>query len=266
MYHTFTQKLLQMKKTKRFEIYRVLILMIVIFSIFFTSFFGLFSVTVYSQVLKVGFLLGEPYSFWKGVIFTGIDYDIISKVANLMGYQLDVYILPFSALDPNILKKIGIDIVAGGIHMTEERSKIFKFSIPYAQSGLAVVLAKGIKWDGNVEKVLFGVKSGATGERIVKGWIESGKKVKYKSFISNTEIVAQLILKKIDAAIFDYINGLYLSKLHGFTIHKELIYKVSLGYVIVNEELESKFNKILESLLNSYVKQTIIKYVGSGNY
>lgn len=266
MHHTFTQELLEIKKTTRFENCRVLILMIITFSIFLASFIGLFSITSFSQVLKVGFLLGEPYSFWKGSIFTGIDYDIISKIANLMGYQLDTYILPFSALDKDILQKIGIDIVAGGIHMTEERKRIFKFSIPYAQSGLAIVLAKDVKWDGNVEKVLFGVKSGATGEKLVKEWINKGKKVRYKSFVSNTEIVAQLITKKIDAAFFDYINALYLSKLHGFTVHKELIYQVNLGYVIVNNELEGKFNKILGSILDSYVKPTIIKYVGSENY
>ncbi|MFN6991686.1 MAG: amino acid ABC transporter substrate-binding protein, partial [Fervidobacterium sp.] len=126
--------------------------------------------------------------------------------------------------------------------------------------------AKGVKWDGNVEKVLFGVKSGATGEKIVKEWINSGKKVRYKSFVSNTEIVAQLIMKRIEAAFFDFIDALYLSKLHGFTVYKELIYQVNLGYVIINGELEDKFNKILGSLLDSYVKQTIIKYVGSENY
>ncbi|MFN6991790.1 MAG: substrate-binding periplasmic protein, partial [Fervidobacterium sp.] len=137
MHNTLAKELLGMKKTTRFENWRVLILMIMIFSIFLASFFGLFSVTLFSQVLKVGFLSGEPYSFWKGSIFTGIDYEIISKVSNLMGYQLDVYILPFAALDKEILEKIGIDIVAGGIHMTEERKKNFKFSLPYAQSGLA---------------------------------------------------------------------------------------------------------------------------------
>lgn len=224
------------------------------------------SATSFSQVLKVGFFLGTPYSFWKVQTFSGIDYDIINKIASLIGYRLDVYILPFSALDLDMLKKLGLDIAAGGIHMTEQRRKTFKFSIPYAQSGLAIVLAKGLKWDGNVEKIRFGVKAGATGERIVKEWASSGKKVQYQVYVSNEEIIANLILKKIDGAFFDYLDAIYLSKLYNFTVHKELIYKINLGYIIINENLENKFNQALKSLMSSYIRQVIVKYIGSENY
>jgi len=61
-------------------------------------------------------------------------------------------------------------------------------------------------------KITFGVKKGATGEKIVQDWVKSGKKIKYSTFVSNEEIVTNLLIKKIDGAFFDYINALYLSK------------------------------------------------------
>ncbi|MCX7653256.1 MAG: transporter substrate-binding domain-containing protein [Fervidobacterium sp.] len=229
----------------------ILIIVVVLMSQFF------------SQFLKVGFLLGLPYAFWKAQSFGGIDYDILKKVAQVMGYQLEVYVLPFSALAPDILNKLGLDIVAGGIHMTDERQKLYTFSVPYAESGLAIVLKKGLQWNGNVEKIVFGVKQGATGERIVKDWINSGKNVKYTSFVSNEEIIANLMTKKIDAAFFDYINALYLSRNYGFTVYKELVYKINVGYIILNKDLSTKINETIRNLKNNYINQVIVSYVGN---
>lgn len=217
----------------------------------------------FSQFLKVGFLLGTPYAFWKAQTFGGIDYDILKKIAQLMDYQLEVYILPFSALEPTILDKIGLDIVAGGIHMTEERQKLYTFSIPYVESGLAIVLRKGVQWNGDVEKITFGVKRGATGEKIVKEWINAGKKVKYKYFVSNEEIIANMITKKIDAGFFDYINALYVARTYDFTVYKELIYKINVGYIILNKEIEKKFNEILKSLKSDYINRVLTSYIGA---
>lgn len=217
----------------------------------------------FSQFLKVGFLLGSPYAFWKVQTFGGIDYDILKRVAQLMDYQLEVYVLPFSALDPTVLDKIGLDIIAGGIHMTEERQKLYTFSIPYVESGLAIVLRKGIQWNGDVEKITFGVKHGATGEKIVKEWVNTGKKVKSVSFVSNEEIIANMITRKIDAAFFDYINALYIARTYDFTVFKELIYKINVGYIILDKNIEKKFNEILKSLKSTYINQVLISYIGT---
>ncbi|ABS60177.1 substrate-binding periplasmic protein [Fervidobacterium nodosum] len=233
---------------------RKLIVIIVILLTFLSTF---------SQFLKVGFLLGSPYAFWKGEKFGGIDYDILKKVVSDMDYQLEIYILPFTALKPEILNVLNLDIVAGGIHMTEERKKTFSFSIPYIQSGLAIVLRNGLQWNGDVEKITFAVKESATGQKVIQDWLKEGKKVKYKTFVSNEEILANLLTKKIDAAFFDYVNALYLSRIYGFSIYKDLIYKIDIGYVILNKSIEKEFDEKLKKILDTYVKQVITSYVGT---
>ncbi|MEN6515387.1 MAG: transporter substrate-binding domain-containing protein [Fervidobacterium sp.] len=215
-------------------------------------------------MLKVGFLLGSPYAFWQISSLTGIDYEILNKVAFKMGYQLEMYVLPFTSLDPVILNKLDLDIIAGGIHMTQERQKMYNFSIPYAQSGLAIVLRKGLSWNGDVEKVEFVVKQGATGQKMVEQWINEGKKVKYSVFVSNEEIITDLILKRHDAALFDYLNALYISRNYGLSVYKDLIYKVDLGYIILNKQIEQKINETIRDLKNE-IPVIISKYVGKVN-
>jgi len=224
----------------------------------------LISIYTFGQFLKIGLLLGEPYAYWLSTKLSGIEYDIWRAIGTELNMQVEFYVLPFSVLDAAVLPKLGLDVIAGGIHMTDERKKVFKFTQPYINSGLAIVLRKDIKWDGDIEKITFGVKKGSTGERIVRDWVKSGKKIKYSTFVSNEEIVINLLIKKIDGAFFDYINALYLSKKYGFQVHKDLIYSTNIGAVLLNSSLEKKLNDAISKLIsNGTIKRILTSYVGS---
>ncbi|ODN31028.1 ABC transporter substrate-binding protein [Fervidobacterium thailandense] len=213
-------------------------------------------------VIKVGFLLGSPYAFWSASSLTGIDVEICRLLSKEMKCQFEYYVLPFSALDTNVLNILGLDLVAGGIHITEKRKKLFTFSVPYLRSGLAIVLRKGLNWDGNVERITFAVKNGATGETLVREWVKSGKKVKYEVLVSNQEILAKLVLGQVDAGFFDYINALYLNKNYGLQVWPRLIYEVEIGMVILNSRLASRINDTM--LKNKQqIKNIVMQYVGS---
>ncbi|MGQ9855427.1 MAG: substrate-binding periplasmic protein [Fervidobacterium sp.] len=236
---------------------RILLLLLFVAIILPTSF-------ILSQYLKVGFLLGSPYAFWSGNTFKGIEYDIWKAVSQEIGYQLEVYVLPFSVIAPEILTKLSMDVVVGGIHMTEERKKLYDFGTPYMDSGLAIVTRSDIKWDGKPESITFGVKKGATGETIVQQWNQSGKKVKYVSYVSNEEIITNLLIKKIDGAFFDYINALYLAKMYGLTVQEQLIYTTKIGYISLNKELKSQIDKAIQKLLKeNKIRQVLVSYVGN---
>ncbi len=228
------------------------------------KFLFLFLITLaifsFSQTkVKVGLFLGEPYAFWTGNRLTGIDYEVINEIGNALKVSLDIYVLPFSALDKDSLEKLGLDIVLGGIHKTVEREKLFTFSKSYLKSGLAIVLKKGFQWNGDVEKVQFGVKKGATGEKLVQQWISEGKKVRYTSFVSNSEIELSLILKKVDAGFFDYYNALYLKRLYDFEVYEKLIYEIDIAMVVVNTSLIKRLNEAIDSLLKANRIESIIK-------
>ncbi|WP_448374416.1 ABC transporter substrate-binding protein [Fervidobacterium sp.] len=223
----------------------------------------LFNTLALSQFLKVGLLLGTPYAFWQGEKLVGIDYELFKLVAKEMGMQVEFYLLPFSVLDPVTLPKLGLDIIACGIHMTEERKKQFNFSDSYLKSGLAIILRKDLTWDGNVEKITFGVKKGATAEKIIQDWIKSGKKISYMTIVSNEEIITNLLIKKIDAAFFDYINALYLSRMYGLVVHKELVYSVDIGAVISNTTLKDSINSAIKKLIKTdEIRRIVTSYVG----
>lgn len=214
------------------------------------------------MIVKVGLLLGSPYVFWRASSLTGIDMDICRLLSRELKYHFEYYVLPFSALDPLVLKSLSLDLVAGGIHITEERKKVFTFSAPYLQSGLAIVLRKGIKWDGNVERVTFAVKKGATGEMIIHEWLKSGKKVRYEVLVSNQEILARLLLGQVDAAFFDYINALYLSKSYNLQVWPKLFYETQIGFVVLKTELLNRINDLI-SKKSSEIKNIVMRYVGS---
>uniref|UniRef100_A0A7V4KD53 Amino acid ABC transporter substrate-binding protein n=1 Tax=Fervidobacterium pennivorans TaxID=93466 RepID=A0A7V4KD53_FERPE len=218
----------------------------------------------FGQFLKVGLLLGEPYAYWTSNKLSGIEYEIWRVIGVELNMHVEFYVLPFSALDTTVLSKLGLDVIAGGIHITDERKKVFKFTQPYINSGLAMVLRKDIKWDGDIEKITFGVKKGATGERIVQDWVKSGKKIKYSTFVSNEEIVTNLLVKTIDGAFFDYINALYLAKKYGFQVHKDLIYSINIGAVLLNSSLEKKLNDAISKLTsNGTIKRILTSYIGA---
>lgn len=212
-------------------------------------------------VIKVGFLLGSPYAFWSASSLTGIDVEICRLLSKEMKCQFEYYVLPFRALDTNVLNILGLDLVAGGIHITEERKKLFTFSVPYLRSGLAIVLRKGLNWDGNVERITFAVKNGATGETLVREWVKSGKKVKYEVLVSNQEILAKLVLGQVDAGFFDYIAALYLSKNYGVQVWPKLVYETQVGFVVLNPALLGRINELITKSAPE-VKRIAIKYVG----
>jgi len=235
---------------------KLAVVVIIVLSVLFNT-FG------FTQFLKVGLLLGTPYAFWQGEKLVGIDYEFFKLVAKEMGMQVEFYLLPFSVLDPVTLPKLGLDIIAGGIHMTEDRKKQFNFSDSYLKSGLAIVLRKSLTWDGNTEKITFGVKKGATAEKIIQDWIKSGKKISYITIVSNEEIITNLLIKKIDAAFFDYINALYLSRMYGLVVHKELVYSVDIGAVISNATLKDSINSAIKKLIKiDEIRRIVTSYVG----
>jgi len=71
-------------------------------------------------------------------------------------------------------------------------------------------------------------------------------------------------LKRHDAALFDYLNALYISRNYGLSVYKDLIYKVDLGYIILNKQIEQKINETIRDLKNE-IPVIISKYVGKVN-
>jgi ABC-type amino acid transport substrate-binding protein len=79
-----------------------------------------------------------PMSYQDGDTITGYSNDILQRVAELEGFEIDYVPLKFDALIPSI-QAGQIDIAVAAIFITEERQKIVAFSDPYYQQGAILV-------------------------------------------------------------------------------------------------------------------------------
>ena len=72
----------------------------------------------------------------------GYEVDLITAMAKVMGRELKLEQMGFDAIIPAIISGT-IDAGASGFSITPERGKRVNFTIPFYQSGLTILIAKG---------------------------------------------------------------------------------------------------------------------------
>lgn len=221
------------------------------FLIFSILFFG---ITIFG-VLKVGVALTEPYAYFEetdnGYLLKGIDINIIKMLSKDLNEKVDILVYSFPDLIENGLKNI--DIIIGGIHITEERKKRIKFSIPYLTTGLVILKLK----ENEKEKLTtYAVKKDSTGYKTVIQWKNKGKNVSYMVFDTNEECLESLLNRKVDGAFFDLVNALYLMKKYPVEIYGEPLTKNDVGIGVRDNNLLKKINL----LLLKYREENLINY------
>ncbi|WGS65962.1 substrate-binding periplasmic protein [Marinitoga aeolica] len=204
--------------------------------------------------LKVGIALTTPYAYFeetqKGYLLKGIDINLVKMISKDLNEDIEIYIMDFSELLNRGIKKY--DMIIGGIHITEERKKYIKFSIPYLTTGLVVLKLKG----NNNELKTYGVKNGATGNKKVLEWIKSGKKINYIVYDTNDECLNAVLNGKVDGAFFDLVNAIYLMKKYPVEIYGEPLTKNDVGIGVKDENLLKKINL----LILKYREENLIDY------
>lgn len=149
--------------------------------------------------------MGEP---------TGISVEMAKALGQYLGREVKIENTAWTGLIPS-LQTGKADLVISSMSITEEREKVVDFSVPYAQSGLALLLYKDSSvnsWDDiNREGVVVVVKSGTTGAILAR-------KVLDKAEVRFLEEPAACILEvsqgKADAYIYDAITVFESHKKH----------------------------------------------------
>ncbi|MGN1280899.1 MAG: transporter substrate-binding domain-containing protein [Succinivibrio sp.] len=72
---------------------------------------------------------------------TGFDIDLIKVLAEDMGYEVKINVMPFDGLIPSLMTG-GIDLIISGFSILEERAKKVDFSQPYYLCGMSYVIDK----------------------------------------------------------------------------------------------------------------------------
>ncbi|WP_072681182.1 transporter substrate-binding domain-containing protein [Arcobacter sp. LA11] len=163
------------------------------------------------KVLKVGMELAYPpfEMSEKDGTPSGVSVDFAKALGKYLGREVVIENIAWDGLIPS-LKTGKVDLIISSMTITEERKKSIDFSIPYAQSSLAILANKesGVKSidDLNVAGKKVAVKKGSTGH------------IYAKDNLPNAEV---LVFDKEAACVLEVVQG----KADGFIYDQLTIYK-----------------------------------------
>jgi len=140
---------------------------------------------------------------------TGVSVDFAMALGKYLGREVQIENIAWDGLIPS-LKTGKIDLIISSMTMTDERQKTVDFSIPYAQSNLAILANK----TSNIQDIealnqkgkKIAVKKGTTGHLYAN------------QYLKNAEL---LVFDKENAAVLEVIQG----KADGFLYDQLTIYK-----------------------------------------
>ncbi|PID48225.1 MAG: amino acid ABC transporter substrate-binding protein [Proteobacteria bacterium] len=161
-----------------------------------------------SEPLKVGMELAYPpfeMSDKQGKP-TGVSVDFAKALAKALDRPLEIKNIAWTGLIPS-LKTKKIDLIISSMTITKERQKVISFSIPYAQSNLAILTnpkanVKNIK-DLNKKGKVVAVKQGSTGHTWAR---EHLKNATIMPFDKENTAILEVIQGKADGFLYDQLT------------------------------------------------------------
>ncbi|ARU49758.1 transporter substrate-binding domain-containing protein [Sulfurospirillum diekertiae] len=140
---------------------------------------------------------------------SGVSVDLAKALGKYLGREVKIENIAWDGLIPS-LKTGKIDLIISSMTITDERQKTIDFSIPYAQTNLAILTNKtsGVKSieELNQKGKKIAVKKGTTGH------------IYANQYLKNANL---LVFDKENAAVLEVIQG----KADGFLYDQLTIYK-----------------------------------------
>lgn len=144
----------------------------------------------------------------------GISVEMAKALGEHLGREVKIENTAWTGLIPS-LQSGKIDAVISSMSITDKRSEVVDFSIPYAASGLALMLHKGSKvkeWnDVDKKGVVVAVKSGTIGAVLAKDKILNAE-VRY--FEETASCVLEVAQAKADLFLYDPLTIFKFHKKH----------------------------------------------------
>lgn len=160
------------------------------------------------NVLKVGMELAyPPFEMTdKEGNPVGVSVDLAKALAKYLNKEVQIENIAWSGLIPS-LKTGKVDLIISSMTITDERKKSIDFSIPYAQSSLAVLANKNsdIKsiLDLDEKGKVVAVKKGSTGHIYA---VNNLKNAKILLFDKENACVLEVVQGKADGFLYDQLT------------------------------------------------------------
>lgn len=173
-----------------------------------------------------------PFEYYEGTNIVGVDIDIMNKVGERMGREVEFKNVEFGVIIDEVSSGKMCDVGAAGITWTEERAEKVAFSVPYYTSvQYAIFAADSIEISKNSDgedvvmwSALAGKKIGVQldttgdiyvgleidGEEGYTGAIQGtgAQKVQYK----NAQLAVESLGTQLDVVVIDELPAQYLTK------------------------------------------------------
>ncbi len=214
-----------------------------------------------------------PYEFVDGDAIVGIDAEIAAAVAEMLGYDLEIMDIEFSACIPALVSGKA-DFSMAGMTVTDERKQSVDFSDSYA-TGVQVVIVKEDSAITSVDdlfaegaKHVVGVQESTTGDIYVTGDVEEAGLGTVNRYQNGNDAVMALLAGKVDCVVIDNEPAkAYVAANEGLKIlDTEYIVEEYAAAFPKGSELTAKFNAALAELKADGTLDAIVaKYINTGD-
>ncbi|MBR6917692.1 MAG: transporter substrate-binding domain-containing protein [Clostridia bacterium] len=167
-----------------------------------------------------------PFEYYDGTDIVGVDVDIMAKVGEKLGKQIQFDNTEFAVIIDNVAKGEVCDCGAAGITVTEERAAKVDFSIPYYTSVQYVIWADDddsvktendeyVLWDALAGKKI-GVQTDTTGMIYAGDEVDGEEGVLFGSGaelsnFDNAQLAADAVAAdQLDVVIIDELPAKYI--------------------------------------------------------
>ena len=200
-----------------------------------------------------------PFESLEGGEVVGIEVDILKKVAEKMGMELDLQQMDFDSVIPGV-QAGKFDVGMSGITVTDKRKENVDFSSVYFMAAQAIVVADGSSITGkaDLEGKKVSVQTGTTAEEYCMG---NGYEV--LAFTANNDAAAALTAGKVDAWVVDNEVALAMAPELGLTVLDEAMTSEPYAFAFQKgSELVVPFNEALDALLADGTIEQIFQQYG----
>lgn len=234
-----------------------------------------------------------PFEFYENREIVGVDVDIINKVAERLGADIEIKNVEFDLIIDNVSNGVIADAGAAGLTITPAREKKVNFSIPYYTSAQYVIYSKErppeerdghVVWGALAGKTL-GSQMGSTGYLLASDEVENGvlkgTGAEVRGMDSHQLSADAIQAQMIDYAIADQLAAQFIVERNPDLAALPLYYEgegldedypVEESYAIaVNKqrpELLNAFNEVLTEMMQpgedgkTEMDKLILKYMG----
>ncbi len=188
----------------------------------------------------------------------GGEVEIANLLAKYVGVKLVLVNKGFDYLIPELLNK-QYDLVIAGMSITNDRSKLVNFTVPYLTTGLAIIVKadnKTINSANDLKGKKVGTLSGTTSQT----YLQSLSGVDVRLYDDPGKYITDTLNGTIDATVYDATTAnYYLKKNPGLKVVGPLLQKERYGMAVRKEDkaLLAKLNQVIPEMRKSQEFKTI---------